>query len=415
MPPAKSDPVDGPVEKPSFRLARRQLRVDTLNAVWNTAISLWAEPAVKNAPPRGRRDWALAAIVAAAVAIEGFLRTAPVWWPAALGLGLALAVGVLFRRTRPLIAVAFAFGMFAALDVATFVARAEPLAIYSGAAVLAPGYSLFRWGAGRDVAIGLGVMAVAFTASVITDFTGASDTIGGVAVLLCTAALGVAVRYRAAARGQLVERARFQEREQLARELHDTVAHHVSAIAIQAQAGLVLAQSSSLSGATEALEVIDREAGKALAEMRTMVGALRDRDKQTSLAPQRGIADIAELAANGGGPLRVNVDLRGDLAKLPPAVEAALYRVAQESLTNAHRHARQASRVEIRLTGHETDVELTVSDDGARPAAASNSPGYGLTGMTERVALLGGMLTAGPGPGSGWRVRAVLPRRGSAT
>jgi signal transduction histidine kinase len=299
--------------------------------------------------------------------------------------------------------------------VATFIADAKPVVLYSGAVVLVLAYSLFRWGAGREAAIGLGIMAIGFLASVSTDFPGSGDTIGGAAVLLFAAALGVSIRYRGTAREQLVEQAKLHERAQLARELHDTVAHHVSAIAIQAQAGLFLARSSSLSGATEALEIIDREAAQTLAEMRTMVGALRDRQKQPAVAPPRCIADIEQLAVNGSNSLRIDVQLCGELSNLPPALEAALYRVAQESVTNAQRHAQQATRVEVNVTGNATDVQLTVSDNGTRTTIAPNPSGYGLVGMTERVTLLGGTLAAGPNPDRGWGVRAVLPRRGAAT
>jgi len=258
-------------------------------------------------------------------------------------------------------------------------------------------------------------MAIGLVASVITDYIGAGDLISGLAVLLFTVALGVINRYRSTAREQMVEQVKFQERAQLARELHDTVAHHVSAIAIQAQAGLFLARSSSLPGATEALEIIDREAAHTLAEMRTMVGALRDRDQQSPLAPRRRIADIERLGVNSTDSLRIDVKLSGELTNLPPALEAALYRVAQESVTNAQRHAHQATRVEVTVTGNATDVQMTVSDDGARTTTAPNPPGFGLIGMTERVALLGGALTAGPKPDRGWGVRATLPSRGPAT
>ncbi|MGI8983906.1 MAG: sensor histidine kinase [Acidimicrobiales bacterium] len=223
----------------------------------------------------------------------------------------------------------------------------------------------------------------------------------------------MAIRFRGAARRQMVEQAKFHEREQLARELHDTVAHHVSAIAIQAQAGLLLARSSSsLGGATEALEVIDREAARALAEMRTMVGALRDRQLPPAVALGRGIADVEGLAAGAGG-VRVDVELHGELADVPPALEAAVYRVAQESVTNARRHAHQATRIEVNVTVSPTAVHVTVSDDGARRTAPGPA-GYGLVGMTERVTLLGGTLTAGPNPDRGWSVRASLPRRRTA-
>jgi signal transduction histidine kinase len=191
------------------------------------------------------------------------------------------------------------------------------------------------------------------------------------------------------------------------------VAHHVSAIAIQAQAGLVLARSSAPGGAADALEVIDREAARTLTEMRAMVGALRDRRSQSSAAPRRRVADIEQLAATGTDSLRVDVELRGELAGLTPALEAALYRVAQESLTNAQRHAHLATRVEVTVTGTPTEVELTVSDDGAR-ASSLRAPGYGLVGMTERATLLGGTLVAGPGAERGWCVRVVLPRPGWA-
>lgn len=387
--------------------------IPTLKVVRNTATSLWAEPAVKDPPPLGRRDHALVAVVLAGVAIEGIVRRDLVWRPVAMLFGCALAAAVLVRRTHPLWPVAFGFGTFAVLDVARFVTDDAPVVLYSGAVVLVFAYSLFRWGAGRDAGIGFAFMTLGFVASVVTDFSGVGDAIGGAAVLLFTAALGVSIRYRGTARTQLIDQAKLQEREQLARELHDTVAHHVSAIAIQAQAGLFLARSSSLSGAIEALDVIDREAALTLAEMRSMVGALRDRNHRPSVAPQRSIADIERLAASSTDTLRIRVGLSGELANLPPALEAALYRVAQESVTNAQRHAHHATQVEVNVTGSATAVEMTISDNGARTATVPNTPGFGLVGMTERVTLLGGTLTAGPKPDRGWRVRAVLPRDGA--
>ncbi|MFF5075936.1 sensor histidine kinase [Actinoplanes sp. NPDC000266] len=343
-------------------------------------------------------DRILAALALAVLAVDAVF-TDLAWRPLAVAFGCGLAVAVLVRNAHPLPAVAYAFGGFAVLDVAAFVLDAEPVVLNSGWVVLPLVYSLLRRRSGRDVAIGTAVVTVSMAAIVGVDFPGVAETVAGVAMVLLAGALGASVRYRAVAREQLIARAKLQEREQLARELHDTVAHHVSAIAIQAQAGLFLARSSSLSGATEALETIDREAARTLAEMRTMVSALRD--------PGHRIADIEELAAD--------VEFRGDLTNLPPAVEGALYRVTQESITNAHRHARQATRVRVEVTGNATDVQLTVSDDGARVAAAPGPAGFGLAGMTERVTLLGGTLTAGPGPDRGWTVRAVLPRRGAAT
>ena len=389
------------------------------DVVWTVARSVWAEPAVADPPPPGLRDGVLAAIVLAAVAVEAVARRDLAWRPVAVGLGCGLAVAVLYRRIHPLPAVAFAFGTFALVDAATSLAGSEPVTLYSGSVVLLLAYALFRWGSGRDAVLGLAVTAVGFTAAVATAPTGAGDTIRGAGVLLFVAALGVAVRYRTSAREHLVEQAKVAEREQLARELHDTVAHHVTAIAIQAQAGLFLARStSSLPGATEALEIIDREAAQTLAEMRTIVGALRERHTPAALAPPQFLAAIEELAGaeqpagSGTDALRIDVQLHGDLTNLTPALQAALYRVAQESVTNARRHARDATRADVTVTGTAGHVQLTVTDDGARASTGPTPGGYGLVGMTERVTLLGGTLTAGPDPGRGWTVRAVLPRRG---
>lgn len=297
--------------------------------MWDAMPSLRAEPAATDPPPPGRRDALLAGAVVAASVLEAIARPDLTWRPAAVGVGLALGVALLRRRTRPLQAVALGFGAFVVVDAVAAVAGARPLVLYAGMAVLVLAYALVRWGSGREITVGLGVVAVAFAVGVATDDTGASDAVGGTAVLLLAAALGASFRYRAAARDQLVARARVEEREQLARELHDVVAHHVSAIAVQAQAGLALARSGSPGGATDTLETIEREAACTLAEMRAMVSALRDRWQAPDLTPQPSIADIEGLAVTDGAALRVDVNLRGDLADLPPSVAVAVYRVAR--------------------------------------------------------------------------------------
>ena len=213
-----------------------------------------------------------------------------------------------------------------------------------------------------------------------------------------------------------MEQVRFHEREVLARELHDTVAHHVSAIAVQAQAGRFLAGSRDLDGAARALEVIEAEASRTLAEMRSMVGSLRLGDGTPEVFAHHGVTDIGGLATvEGDRGLRIEVEQCGDLDELRPSVGAALYRVAQESVTNAKRHARHATRVHVLVDGGSDTVRLSVSDDGERGLSDSRVPGYGLVGMAERVTLLGGTLEAGPGPDHGWTVHAVIPRRETRT
>jgi signal transduction histidine kinase len=379
--------------------------------MWNAARSLWAEPAAPHRPDRNRRDVIFATVLLAVVVSEVTLRKDLTWPPAAFAVGSVLTVALLVCRSHPLAAVAASFGSFASLAVAASVTDAKPLVLYAGFVVLLLVYALLRWGSGRDASLGIGCIAVCFAVIVTANFTGIADVVGGAAVLLLVAATGLAVRYRTTARSQLIDQAKLHEREQLARELHDTVAHHVSAIAIQAQAGLFLARSSSLEGATDALEIIDREAAQTLAEMRTMVGALRHHQGHPDLTPQRGVADIAQLddhAAAGSLPVDVSID--DGLTGLSPALQVALYRVAQESVTNAQRHAQQATWVKVRLTSNATDVRMTVHDDGL--VATSPSPGgFGLIGMAERVTLLGGTFAAGPKAERGWRVNVTLPRK----
>jgi signal transduction histidine kinase len=244
----------------------------------------------------------------------------------------------------------------------------------------------------------------------VTDPGGVGDAVGGSMFLLFPATLGAAVRSRATSRSRELDQVRLREREQLARELHDTVAHHVSAIAIRAQAGRVVAASHP-EAALDALAVIEEEASHTLAEMRIMVGGLRD-DGTLALAPQLGVADLERLARSVGDRPRVALELSGDLDNLASPVGAAIYRIAQESITNAVRHARHATRIDVRVIGDHDCVRLTVSDDGDAGLTPRNPLGYGLVGMTERATLLGGFLTAGPDPDRGWKVEATLPRVG---
>lgn len=370
------------------------------------------EPAVEDAPVRVRGDRWLAAAIAATALVEVVVRDDVAWRPVALAVGITLALATLWRRTRPLAMVALAFGAFLVVDLATLVAASEPVVLYAGGAVVVLVYSLFRWGRPRQVVAGLALVLVEWAAAVATEAGSVTDAAGGLAVLLFAAALGVAVRYRRIARTQQLDGVRLRERAMLARELHDTVAHHVSAIAIQAQAGRVHTASRDLDGAAAALAVIEAEASRSLAEMRSMVGALRRVDHAAEPVTQRGVVDIEDLAtAHGASGPRIDVERRGDLDDLRPSVQAALYRVAQEGVTNARRHARQGSSVHVLVAGDTDTVAVSVSDDGERGGSTPRLPGYGLVGMAERVGLLGGSLEAGPRPDHGWTVRASIPRR----
>lgn len=373
--------------------------------------SVLEEPRAPDAPARVWRDWALLAVFAPAIVLEGIFRTDLPWPAGCVVVALALLPTLLWRRTQPLAAVAIAFGV---TGVAPVVLPGDPCVMYSACYLLFLPYALFRWGCGREAVIGSVFVAAKVAISGLAGTIGAGEVIAGFAVMFGVSALGAAVRFRASARLRELDRAKLLERERLARDLHDTVAHHVSAMAIRAQAGIA-ASATRPDAAVDALRVIEAEASRALAEMRAMVRVLR-RDQPVDLAPSPRVEDIERLAGKSRAGPAVDVEIRGDLDDLPPSVGSALYRLAQESITNARRHARHATRIEVSVAADDTSVHLRVSDDGEASAARpSGPPGFGLTGMMERADLLGGTCAAGPNPDRGWTVTAVLPRAGATT
>lgn len=371
---------------------------------------MWAEPRPTDAPARTWRDWALVAAVVGGAVVEGVLRPELPWRVASVVMVVGLAPTLLWRRTRPLPMMAIAFGATAVVPLFF----GSPPTNSSLAFVLILVFALVRWGSGREIGAGALIVLAQLGSTWAIGHTATSDVGAGILILTSTAALATALRYRARSRSRELDQIRLVERERLARDLHDTVAHHVSAMAIRAQAGLAT-RDSDPEAADDALRVIEAEASDALAEMRTMVRALR-RDEPAELAPSPGVSDLVRLAGRTrGGPV-VDVDVGGDVHDLAPSVGAAIYRLAQESVTNARRHARHATRIEVRVDADESSVRLRVSDDGDAGAARSApGRGYGLVGMIERASLLGGTCRAGPDPGRGWSVTAVLPRTGSAT
>jgi signal transduction histidine kinase len=333
-----------------------------------------------------------------------------------VALALALLPTLLWRRTHPLQSVAAAFGLVAVVMVASLILGDDWLGLDAMVFVILLVYSLFRWGSGRDAVIGLAIVSIPVLLSAVdalmdsgADEVSLGEVAQGAVFVLLVAAVGASVRYADKARRRGRDEMKLLEREQLARELHDTVAHHVSAIAIRAQAGRVVA-STDPAAAVEALVVIEQEASRTLAEMRTMVSALRQ-GEEPDLAPQRGVAQVEDFATSPRERPRVEVELSGDLDGLRPSVDAAIFRLAQESITNALRHARHATRVQVAVRGEPDSVRMTVHDDGdAGPFDPRTATGFGLIGMAERAKLLGGTLEAGPNRNRGWTVTAVLPR-----
>ena len=368
--------------------------------------SLWHEPRPADAQPVGRLDWLLVGVFAAAAVIEGIARPDLAWRPLVTVLALALIPALLWRRDRPLMAALVGWGVAGLLSVLQVTAHAGDLGIYSMMAVLILLYSLVRWGSGREIVVGTAFVTVVVALGIYVSSAGWADVFGGIVLLLLVVALAAVFRYRADLWHRQQREIRNQERVALARELHDIVAHHVSAIAVQAQAGGVVAGSQP-EKAAEILAAIESEASRTLAEMRSMVRVLRE-EEAVAYSPQLGVADLPALASADATPT-VEVSLDGSLTPLARPVDTALYRLAQESLTNAVRHARSATRVGIDVRREGDAVKLRVTDDGQTEPGPAPEPGFGLLGMAERAQLLGGSLSAGPGPEGGWVVEAVLP------
>lgn len=373
--------------------------------------SLLAEPRVPDPPQTGWRDAALLGVLATLGIVEAILAVELAWLPVALITGVAPMATLLWRRKRPTIMAAIAFGVPTLVALSTLFGVEDLVLLYANLYVLLISYAAFRWGSGREA---MAVVLIMMGAQVVTEsvlLTGPSDFEIGAALYLFPAALGTSVRYRTGSRLRETEKIQLLEREILARELHDTVAHHVTAIAVQAEAGLARAEAGQDSS-IDSLEAIKLAASRALTEMRVMVGVLRQAE-EPDLSPQPGLADLERLASDADGRLPVDLAVAEGLGTLPPPVGAAVYRIAQESITNAVRHARRATRIRVSVGGSERHhVKIVISDDGVVDRIDGSPMGYGLVGMLERVTLLGGTLEAGPGPGAGWTVTATLPTAG---
>jgi signal transduction histidine kinase len=202
------------------------------------------------------------------------------------------------------------------------------------------------------------------------------------------------------------EAAVADERARIARELHDVIAHSVSVMTVQAGAARLLLEED-VARAKESLLAVEGTGRQALGEMRRLLGILRGDEEETRLAPQPGIADIGSLAEHvRAAGLPVDLAVEGEPQTLPPGIDLAAYRVVQEALTNALKHA-GAARAAVAIRYNRTALELSVVNDGH--VARNGRAGHGLVGMRERVALYGGEFEAGPRRDGGYAVRARLP------
>ena len=324
---------------------------------------------------------------------------------AAIALAL-MALALVWRREAPLRTLAAVCLIYAAWNAI------EPpagsllpfvivlVAVFNAAQRTAP------WPA---VAAGVAGMAAVWLEIALTDNNFANYTFTGFFVVAAWLA-GRGFRTRELGQEESARVAAAEERSRIARELHDVVAHNVTVMVIQAQAAQEAADRDSEVG--KALGTIEATGQEALTEMRRLLGLLRADDEELSLAPQpsmRHLDRLAESVRRAGLP--VELEVRGNPVALPPGVDLSAYRIVQEALTNALKHAGPArARVVVRYC--EEELELEITDDGSAGSGA-NGAGHGLAGMRERVRVYGGSVESGNRPEGGYSVSVRLPLEGS--
>ncbi len=334
-------------------------------------------------------------------------------------IALFTAGALLFRRRAPFVAplvVAAGALVFTALD---------PVAAYETDSMFLV-LILAAWAAGslldpRQAAVALlAILVAGWTVFIrapdvpLTELLWLSFPLTGIFVISAASARHSEQARRAEERARRSEaeakRAVGEERARISRELHDVVAHSVSVMTVQASAVRRLLKPEQ-EREREALQVVEETGRQALTEMRRLLGIMREEGVSAERAPQPGLATIGNLVEHvreAGLPVELTVE--GEPVKLPPGVDLSAYRIVQEALTNALRHAGPAHAwVAVRYGGD--DVEIEVENDG-RSDSDGEAGGHGLVGMRERVALCGGELTAGPRKGGGFSISARLPVSG---
>jgi signal transduction histidine kinase len=376
-----------------------------------------------------RRNWAFDIAVAAAVLVLGQVeawwgigathRQGPLW---AQSLLYAVTAGLLvFRRVRPLPVLA----AIVAVYVAEFAVVGSPEGNGVALAPLVAIYTVGRYVEARRATLGLALGVVLWAGWATFDPLNDSwaERAGTVVWLgpwviawLVGALLRVTGMYREqrrAASEQRASRAVAEERNRIARELHDVIGHSVSVMTVQA--GAVRRRlHPDQTVERDALETVETVGREALAEMRRLVGVLRHAGGDASepdREPPVGLAQVDRLADNfRRAGLPVSVSVTGPSRELTPGLDLTAYRIVQEGLTNTLRHATNPRSAEVAIAYRHGSLELAVRDNGAAAGATEHAEaGNGLIGMRERVAVYGGSLVARPRPEGGFELLATLP------
>ncbi|MFD2415020.1 sensor histidine kinase [Amycolatopsis pigmentata] len=340
--------------------------------------------------------------------------------PLLFGTGVLLVSTLAFRRRHPLATLAAAGGF--ALVHGFFGPTFSPAVI----AVLVAVYTVGAYSPRRRALMALTALGV-LTAVVVFRGDEFAESLARFvfvsAVVVAAFVLGVNVRMRRVYLASLRDRALRAEHERdqqsqiaaareraiIAREMHDIVAHNLSVMIALADGAAYAARTDAAAAETASLHV-SATGRQALEEMHRLLGVLRNNDGESPRTPQPGVPQIDELVTQVRTTgLPTSWTITGEPFPISPTAGLALYRIAQEALTNVLKHAVRPSAAHIRLTYADPAVTLEVADDGAGPRdTAAPTGGHGLAGMRERVAVFDGDVTAGPSPGGGWRVTARL-------
>jgi signal transduction histidine kinase len=326
---------------------------------------------------------------------------------------VAQCVPLAFRRRWPLTVVSICGILATIYGISTLPDPPVPYAVLVGV------YSAAAHSTRLGANIAGVTSAIFITGSILADPNADfSDALVLLPIFATAWLLGDGARRRRELARQLKDRADYLERTQaaeasaavaaernrIAREMHDVIAHHLSMMVVQAEAGpVVLADPSRASASFDAISAAGKQA---LTEMRQLLGVLRE-DEKAPLRPQPGVDDIGELVAGvRSAGLDVRLGFSGVPIPLPAAVDLSVYRLVQEALTNCVRHA-SATVVNVDLAYSRQELVVSVADDGS--GSVQRPGGHGLVAMRERMTLVGGTLEAGPQPDHGWLVRAVVP------
>jgi signal transduction histidine kinase len=316
----------------------------------------------------------------------------------------ALALPLVWRRRWPV-------HVFAAVVAIAAVQWLADVKVLGDVALLVALFTVAARESRQRAVLCTGVLALG--AVLATARWGADDAfktfVGLGGLTIAAAGIGTSLRQRRAFQAASEERAAAAERARIAREMHDIIAHNLSVMIALAD-GAAFAAERSPGQSITAMQNVSATGRQALTEMRRLLGVLRDDESESSRRPQPGLEELDQLVGQvRAAGLPVTLAVEGDAAALPAGAQLTVFRLVQEALTNALKHAGPAARANVSLRFDAAGVDVEISDDGTgERSTAQGGHGLGLNGMRERAAVYAGTVEAGPLSTGGWRVHTRL-------